>query len=459
MDAVCNFALLAAEAVPGADAATWATKSVNLSIALILVAVNGFFVAAEFALVKVRISQIDELARRKRPFAKTAKWLAERLDGSLSACQLGITMASLALGWVGEPAFASLIRPFFALVGISSPALIHTVAFAFAFTIMTALHLVIGEQAPKIFAIRRPEDMVLWCAVPLKFFYIVSYPLLMSLNWSTSVVLRRVGIEGASDHDSPHSEDEIRALLREAHVHGNLSRSEHKLLNAVFEFDDMVCRRVMLPRGEVDFFDINHSLEDSLTMARRTKHTRYPICDGSLDKVLGVIHLKDLVGVTPSEAVDIKALMRPPKYVPENIPISRVLRHFQATHQLLAFVVDEHGTVTGIVTLENVLEEIVGAVEDEFDLETPDIVPDGPDQFVIKGSTPIEDVNLKLGLNLDNTEVDTFTGALTAAIGRVPEAADKVNLDGATAHVLEVKNARAVKVRVVVTGDNEAAPS
>ena len=181
-----------------------------------MVLLNGFFVAAEFALVKVRGSQLDELVKQRRPFAKTARWLGDRLDASLSACQLGITMASLALGWVGEPAFAKLLEPLFHAVGITSTTALHTTGFIVAFTIITALHLVIGEQAPKIYAIRRPELMVLWCAVPLKVFYVLFYPFLMALSYSTSKLLRLVGIEGASDHETPHTEAEIRTLIHQA---------------------------------------------------------------------------------------------------------------------------------------------------------------------------------------------------------------------------------------------------
>ncbi|MEQ9409154.1 MAG: CNNM domain-containing protein, partial [Fuerstiella sp.] len=200
----------------------WLIDVIEVGIAIALVALNGFFVAAEFALVKVRGSQIEELVRQGRPFSGTARWLAERMEDSLSACQLGITMASLGLGWVGEPAFARLVEPVLSGMGVTSAAVIHGVAFAFAFSTITALHLVVGEQAPKIFAIRRPEKMVLWCAVPMKFFFVVSYPLLVSLNLATSVILKQLGVENAG-HETPHTEEEIRALLREAHIHGDVT--------------------------------------------------------------------------------------------------------------------------------------------------------------------------------------------------------------------------------------------
>ncbi|NND97213.1 MAG: HlyC/CorC family transporter [Pirellulaceae bacterium] len=420
-----------------------------LSLAVVLIILNGFFVAAEFALVKVRISRIEQLAREGKAFAGTARWLAKRLDESLSACQLGITMASLALGWVGEPAFAALVEPVLGWMSITNEKLIHAMGFIIAFSVITGLHLVVGEQFPKIFAIRRPETMLLWCAAPLKFFYVILFPFLTVLNVVTSFLLRLVGIKGASDHDGVNTEEEIRALLREAHIHGNLSRNEHSLINNVFEFDDMIVRRVMLPRGEVDFFDINEPIGNLRELVRTTMHTRYPVCDRSLDRVLGVVHIKDLLGIAPEDTeFDVRTIMRPPRKVPETMPISRVLRHFQATHQLMAFVIDEYGTITGMVTLENVLEKIVGEVDDEFDNAEPNIVPEGVGQFLVSGTTPIDEARRRLDIPLEeSTEVDTISGLLMEFSQKIPSQGDSIQLDGATAEVLEVKNDSATKVR------------
>jgi CBS domain containing-hemolysin-like protein len=419
-----------------------------LFVAAVLVVANGFFVAAEFALVKIRPVRIEQMVIDRRPFARIAQGISNRLEAALSACQLGITMASLALGWVGEPAFAKLLHPVFELLKIESAALVHGISFAIAFTFITAIHLVIGEQAPKIYAIRQPERMLLWCALPLRIFMMLSYPLMVTLNWTTSLLLGWIGLKDQGHHEVPHSEDEIRALISEAHLHGDLTRSEHHLINAVFEFDDMVCRRVMLPRSEVDFFDIHDSIQESISMARRTKHTRYPVCDGSLDEVLGVIHVKDLVGLEIDNTFEWTTIMRPPKKVPENMPISKLLRHFQATHQLMAFVIDEYGTVIGIVTLENVLEQIIGAVADEFDTEQPDIVPEGPDQWVIKGSVGIEELERLLGITFGDVDVDTFSGLLTDLNDRLPAAGDSVDLGPYTAEVLDVRDNRAIEIRV-----------
>lgn len=425
------------------------TTLLFLGLAAILIVLNGFFVAAEFALVKVRLSRIEQLAREGRMFASTARWLAKRLDESLSACQLGITMASLALGWVGEPAFARLVEPILGWVGIHDEQLVHIFGFIVAFSTITGLHLVVGEQFPKIFAIRRPEVMLLWCAAPLKFFYVILFPFLTMLNVVTSFLLRLVGIHGASDHEGGTTEEEIRALLREAHIHGNMTRSEHSLLNNVFEFDDLIVRRVMLPRREVAFFDINEPVDKLFELVRRTKHTRYPICDRSLDKVLGVVHIKDLL-IDPSDNTefDIRSNMRPPKKLPETMPISRVLRHFQATHQLMAFVIDEYGTITGMVTLENVLERIVGEVDDEFDNGDPNIVPAGPGEFLVNGTTPIEEARRRIGVPLEeSSEADTIAGLLMDHQQRILSQGDRIELEGATVDVVDVKNDSPTKLR------------
>ncbi len=416
----------------------------------LLVMINGFFVAAEFALVKIRRSRVDEMVEERRPFASTAGWLVERLDASLSACQLGITMASLGLGWIAEPAVAHLLRPLILSIGITSEILIHGIAFTIAFTTITAFHLVLGEQAPKIAALRRPETAVLWCALPLKIFYFLSYPFMAALNSTTAFLLRRAGIEGASEHEIPHSEDEIRALLMHAHIAGELSRSEHRLINAVFEFDELICRRVMLPRADVIFLDAKQSLSEAIDIFHQTKHTRYPVCEGSLDKVVGVLHIKDLIGLSADTEFDLSTVIRPPQYVPETMPVRRLLRQFQSTHQHLAFLVDEYGTVSGIVTLDNILESIIGPVEDEFDDDQPEIVKEGPQVYLISGNTPIDAINHRFELKWEAHDVDTIAGLMIAQTDNLLAPGDRVELSGASVEVLEVKGPRAIRIRLTL---------
>ncbi len=424
-----------------------------LLLAATLVILNGFFVAAEFSLVKVRMSQVDYMIGEGKLFAKSAKWLVSRMDHSLSACQLGITIASLALGYVGEPAFAFLITPVFEWFGIESKNVLHVIAFIISFSLITSLHLVIGEQAPKIFAIRRPEQIVRWCAPLMMFFFYLLYPFMYILNWATEIILGLLGLGGGAGHGSVHTEEEIRALLRESHFHEHLTDSEHDLLNRVFEFDDLICRTVMVPRAEVDILDINQPFPDLMAIVKETRHTRYPLCDSSLDSLLGVVHVKDLLGFDGTELdFDLRSLMRPPEKVPESMPISNVLKRIQETNQLLTFVVDEYGLIIGVCTLENVLEKIIGPVDDEFDVkQEPGIQAIARGEYIILGNTPIYDVEKVLDLNLDDLDVDTVAGVLMARSGKIPETGDRVEFDGAVAVVLEVKNDHAERIRFSLT--------
>jgi len=438
---------------------TWLLQFLLIVATVGLVAMNGFFVAAEFALVKVRSGRLEGMAREGRPFAKTAQWTLQRLDRSLSACQLGITMASLGLGWIGEPAIARSLEPAFRTIGVSSPVLLHTLAFAIAFSVITAAHIVLGEQAPKIYAIRRPGRTARWCAAPLKTFYILFYPLLAALNAATAFILRRVGIEGVSEHETPHSEEEIRALLTRAHAHGELTRSEHNLLGAVFDFDDSIARQVMVPRVDVHFFDVNQAYENVMEQVRRSKHTRYPLCDGSLDKVLGFVHIKDLFQIPPGRVPDLRSVCRPPRYVPEGMPLGRLLNLFRATRQHLAFVVDEYGGVAGVVTFENVLERLVGPVQDEFDDELPAVVPAEAGSFIVQGGAHVEEVNKVLKIELHAPGVETIAGLITQQLGRIVETGDRIDLDGLLAEVLDVQNSRPARIRLTLpqTGGDGAA--
>lgn len=447
----------------GGHGGSWQANVIKLTVALVLVVLNGFFVAAEFALVKVRPTTIVKMVRENEMFATTAQWLANRMDNTLAACQLGITMASLALGWVGEPAFAALIEPLFSYLGLGDTAL-RIVGFIFAFSTITALHLVIGEQAPKIFAIREPAKMIRWCALPMKFFYIILWPFMFVLNKATNLILAKLGLHGETGHGAPHSEEDIRAILAESHLYGHVTKTEHSLINAVFEFDDMICRFVMVPRNEVKILDVNKPFPELLAETRESRFTRYPVCDASLDALLGVVHMKDLLGIAADdESFDVRSVMLEPTKVPETMPISKLLKHFQNTHQLLTCVVDEYGAIIGIVTLENVMEKIVGPVDDEFDaLHQPKIRPIGnadDRKFLVDGSTHIADLERTLGLELDQADVDTVAGVLMARSGKLPEVGDTVEFEGASAEILEVKSDHAESICFSLTGDRAAEES
>ena len=292
--------------------------------------------------------------------------------------------------------------------------------------------------------------MLLWCAVPMKLFYLTSYPLMAALTTTTAWLLNLMGLEEADAHGETFTETEIRALVHQAHVHGELTRNEQTLIDAVFEFDDQVCRRIMLPRHDVDFVDVYQPVTDTMAMIRRTRHTRYPVCEGSLDNVLGVLHIKDLLREDLDEDFDFREIARPPRKVPESLPVGKLLKHFQGTHQLMAFVIEEQGTVIGIVTLENVMEQIVGDVADEFDIENPEIVPDGPGQFVALGTTPVEDIEKRLNVTFSAPDVDTLSGLLMHYSQDIVEEGQSVELGRILASVLDASNGRAVRVRLTL---------
>lgn len=437
---------------------TLVSDLLNIFFALVLVLINGFFVAVEFALVKIREGRLNELVQKQQPLAKTALWLQQRLDASLSTCQLGITMASLGLGWIGEPAIAHLLRPLLLKIGINTELWIHGIAFFIAFTTITAAHLVIGEQTPKIFALRRPETVALWGAVPLKISFYLTYPLMAALNASTSFLLSLAGVDTASSHEDIPTEEEIRVLLQQARLHGHISRSEHHLINAVLEFKDLVCRKVMQPRSEVVLLNMDQPFVENFKIISKTRHSRYPVCQGSLDSVLGVIHIKDLIGLSREEKFDLRSITRPPQFVPETIPISQLLRQFRSSRQHMAFVVDEYGITVGVVTLEDVVEEIVGPVDDEFDQIVPQITSESEKSFIILGGAPVGTINQVLKLSLDSHMADTFSGLLMALSGKVLTQGDRIDLPGAAAEIMEVENNRAKLIRLTLTDADQLAP-
>ncbi len=421
-------------------------------VSIFLVLLNAFFVAAEFALVKLRKSRVEIMIRNRRAFSKTAMWLMNHLNSSLSACQLGITMASLGLGWIGEPALASLLRPLFSMLNIESEAALHSAAFLTAFFAITAAHIVVGELAPKTIAIVKPEITLLSCSMPLKLFYTATFPFMWLLNKSADLLLLPFGLSaGASSLETPFSEEELRSVLAGAHAGGELTERKHKLLDSIFDMDRRLARQIMVPRPDVAFLRVSQSMDECLDTARQTKHTRFPLCENSMDDVIGVVHIKDLLVNLSSSDFDLKRFARHPRYVPETLPVSSLLKKFQASKQHLAFVLDEHGAIQGIVTLENVIEVLVGAVQDEFDDEDPSIVPDGSGAFMVLGATSLEKINKRLGIALDAPRVDTISGLLFRKAGRVLKVGDRIDLGPVTAEVIEVRSSRAWKIRISTT--------
>ncbi|MEQ9304135.1 MAG: hemolysin family protein [Marinoscillum sp.] len=437
---------------------SYAMDGIKIGLTVIFIILNGFFVAAEFALVKLTKSKIKKMINEKQPFATTAMWLFKRQNLALSACQLGITMASLALGWIGEPAIAHLITPLIHDLGVTSENVVHGIAFTIAFTTITAFHIVIGEQVPKIYAIRKPGPVFLGSALLLKGFYIILYPFMYVLNSITNVFLKRLGIDHSDEHDTPLSEEEIQASLSIAYSKGELTKNEHRLLNAVFRFDDTVAKQIMKARNEVEFLDVNDSFLKNLQFTQASKHTRFPLCDDSLDNVLGVVHIKDMVGYSEKDTIDLKTVARPAMMVPENILLSKLLQEFRNARQHLSFVQNEYGTVLGIVTLEDLLEELVGSMLDEFDVEEPEIVEQKDGKIMVNGDVQIDYINDRFKLNLSAEDADTLSGLIVEKEGHKLQKNKMIELDeGVNAEIIEIDGIRATKVQIEIkTGKDKS---
>ena len=369
---------------------------VGLLVALILVLVNGFFVAAEFALVKVRPTQIEPFVERGELRAKVAQNMITHLDAYLSATQLGITLASLALGWIGEPAFAWLLEPVLSRIPGMTPALNHSVSLTVAFISISALHIVLGELAPKSLAIRKPEPTTLWVSIPLYAFYKLTFPAIWILNHAANALLRLAGIEPVTELDAAQGEERLRRLLASKHAAG-ISPSKREIIDNVFDLSRRTARQVMVPRADVVFLSTKTPLEASLSVARSSGHTRFPVCHGQLDSVFGLLHIKDLFHRDgPPESIE--EVARGIDCIPETTSLEALLRHMRSRHCHMAAVVDEHGGVSGIITLENVIEEIVGSIEDEFDQELPEVVQLTPGVYRVAGKVLVQDLEREIGI-------------------------------------------------------------
>jgi CBS domain containing-hemolysin-like protein len=385
-----------------------------------LVFLNGFFVAAEFAMVKVRATQIEPLVKSGMKRARTAQHIITHLDVYLSASQLGITMTSLGLGWVGEPFVAVLLEPLFSLAGIGQPVVIETVAFAVAFTIITFLHIVLGEQAPKWLAIQRAQRTTLAIASPLHLFFVIFRPFIWLLNASANAFLRAVGIESTDESDLAHSEEELRLLLSKGK---SISTTGKSISLRAIEMRDRTAREVMVPRTSIVYLSADKAIEENIALALENQFTRYPLCEKDLDNVLGMIHLKDLFKLKGVQGSGAKLLeiKREMLFVPETTPLERLLSTFLTKRVLMAIAVDEYGGTAGLVTLENVLEELVGEIRDEFDVEPQMVQKVSDTEFIVDGSMPLHDFARMFEVVPDTKDVVTVSGYAIQLLGRVPE--------------------------------------
>lgn len=419
-------------------------------IAFLLVGINGVFVASEFAMVKVRKTHLAELADTGSRKAQAALDVASKLDAYLSACQLGITLASLGLGWLGEPAIATLIEPLFVSFGGRSLIYTHTIASGIAFLLISFLHIVLGELVPKSLAIQKAERIALDTAYFLKFFYFVFYPVIWSLNSIANFVLYILKIEPANEADLSHSEEELRMLVDASQKHGYLDKMEGKLLDNVFEFSDRIASEVMIPRQDMVCIFIQDTFEEILEIIKEYGHTRYLLCDDDKDHVLGLVHLRDIIRIQEQSGdKDITQIKRDILAVPEGMPISHLVQRMRSQRTHMAIIVDEFGGSAGLVTLEDMLEELVGEIYDEFESEQPDIQKLAENEYILNGRVLLEEVSEMLGIQLEEDTVSTIGGYVFSRIGRKPVKGDLVYFDGFNFEVMEVIGYRITKVKVV----------
>jgi CBS domain containing-hemolysin-like protein len=429
---------------------------------LLLVLLNGFFVAVEFSLVKVRTSQLDPLIEQGRKTAVTVKHILGHMDAYLSATQFGVTVTSLVLGALGEPYMERLLEPFFVKVGVHNPTFITGTAWALGLTIITFLHIILGELAPKYLGIRNPLGMSLLLVRPLQLFIAVFKPFIWLLTVSANFLLRRVfRIRPVGESELAHSEEELRVILAESARAEEVSSLGKELLINALDLQKRVVRDITTPRGDVVFLNTEDSFEENLKHALESRHTRFPLCRGHLDESVGLVHIKDLLRLMREPKPDITSIKRELHNVPEMMPLEKLLSFFLARHAHLALVVDEFGGTAGIVTLDNVLEELVGDIQDEFDAEKPEMRRVSKDEFVIAATLSLHELNEMLGLDLESADVSTVGGYITQLIGHLPKVGEKTRIEDFEATVTKADGRRVLEVHFKrnASGEESAPPA
>jgi CBS domain containing-hemolysin-like protein len=428
---------------------------VELLIIAALVFINGFFVAAEFALVKVRTSQIDQLAEKGSWAAKLTSRALDNLDAYLSASQVGITVTSLALGWAIKQWIEPSIEALFLALGLhGGHVVIGTLSVSlvpvFAFTLVTFLHVALGEQAPKSLAIRHAKALALWTAPPLVAIYLICFPVIWLLNSASHLTLWLLGLGGTDHAEVSHTEEELRHIVAESVAGGHLSRRERVMIENVLNLEEKTARRVMVPRPDIVYLSLSRPIEENLRVARQAGHTRYPLCEDDLTTVIGMIHVKDLfrAGSTSNGRPDLRRWARQVPFLPETLRLDLLLVEFQRNRVHLAMLIDEYGSVVGMVSLENVLEELVGPIQDEFDREPPQVTPLGEGIFEVDAACPLDVLAEDCGVAVPETEAETAGGLVLDKLGRLAKIGDSVTVNGHRLIVLRADPTRIRRIRV-----------
>jgi CBS domain containing-hemolysin-like protein len=422
----------------------------DIALTMFFVVLNGFFVAAEFAIVKVRMSQIELRAREGNMFAGVARHILEHLDAYLSASQLGITLASLGLGWIGESVVANIVAQATLALNITlAPEVLHTISVIIAFAIITVLHIVVGEQAPKTYAIRRSEAVTLAVAFPLRAFYVIFKPVVVALNWMSNAMLGIAGIEHAGEHDV-HSPQELRYLIAESSKQGALELSEQELIDNVFEFTETTAAQVMVPRSKISALDIDTPVNELLDTVMTEGYSRLPVYRGTIDTIVGIIYAKDLLTLMHHrDLVIMQDILHAPYLVQEDVKLKRLLRDMQRDKVHMAVVLDEFGGTAGLLTLEDIIEELVGNIQDEYDDEAPMHALQSSGSFELDAAIRIDEANEFLPEPLpESDDYETLGGLINMRAGRIPVAGDVVVIDGYSCTIMAASPRRVERVRV-----------
>jgi len=431
-------------------------------LALFLVALNGFFVAAEFSIVTLRKTRVRAIAKTTGLRGRILATVHGQLDAYLSACQLGITLASLGLGWVGEPAFASLLEPVFAFAGVTSQELIHGVSFVVAFSVISFLHIVIGELAPKSLAIRLPESVALWCAMPLYGFYWAMYPAIALLNASANTVLRMAGLRGAGGHDTHYSLDELKLILRTSTPGEKITHDDRNILAQSLDFGQLAVSELMRPINEVSALYASRTLEQNLETVRRNRFSRYPYFDQDGEEVLGIIHLKDLYFALQSgqPVTDLTRFLRPVEPISAWTPAPDVFRRFRGGATHFALIGEKGKRPVGFVTLDNLLGAMVGEIRDEFRPNDNDWIRQEDGTWIGKASLPIFSLERLLGIDIDNEQlgledVESVGGLLMEKLGDIPKQGQRIGFPTFDIVVKKMNGPRILLVKVIPRRESE----
>jgi CBS domain containing-hemolysin-like protein len=431
-----------------------------------LILINGFFVTAEFALVKVRTTQIDQLAEQGNWAARLTSKALDRLDFYLSASQIGITVASLVLGRAIEDWVDPWVKSAFEGIGLPShPIMVGGVSIATvplaALSLVTFLHMALGEQAPKSLAIRAPRVLALVTAPPLVIVSSVFAPVIWVLNKASHLTLWILGLGQTTTAELTHSEEELRLIVAESVAGGHLSRTERMMIENVLNLEEKTARRVMVPRPDIVYLSLARPMEENLRVARQAGHTRFPLCEDDLTTVIGMIHVKDIfrAGAYQNGRVDLRQLARKVPFLPVMLRLDQLLLEFQRNKDQLAMLIDEYGSVVGMATLENVLEELVGPIQDEFDRETPPITPLGENVFEVEASCPLDVLAETTGLEIPETDAETTGGLVLDLLGRLAKPGDSVSVTGYRFTVLRADPTRIRKIRIEPIPEVPASPS